>query len=67
MKTTDLVPVHTWRHADGHWHGQGTALEFEHWRAEGIIPDDVEPAELLGHEPASEDDKRRKAWALEVA
>lgn len=63
-----LVPVHTWRFAsDRAWYGQGTRLEFDHWRAEGVIGDDVEFAELLCHEPASEDERRKAAWARELA
>lgn len=63
MEINDLVAIHTWRFADGEWYGQGTALEFNYWREQGIIPDDVSEAELLGYEHASEDRKREAAWA----
>lgn len=62
-----LVAVHAWRDPSSHWIGQGTRLEFDHWRAEGVIGDDVQLAELLGHEPASEDERRKAAWAREMA
>jgi len=57
------VPVYTWRFDDGAWYGQGTQAEFDHWRSQGIIPDDVKTAELLGYELASDDDRRKKVWA----
>lgn len=58
------VPVYEWLLADGTSIGCGTKLEMEYWQAQGVNRADDRLGEVLCHEPASEDDRRRKAWGV---
>jgi hypothetical protein len=43
--------------------GCGTKFEFEYLKAEGILPEETALGEVIGCEPASEDERRKAAWA----
>lgn len=60
----NTVPVYEWAYPDGTTFGCGTRVEFDYWKAEGVIDPEAVFGKLLGHEPASEDDRRRKCWGL---
>ena len=61
---TPTVPVHEWIYADGHVAGVGTAAELQHWVAEGVFADgELSLGNVVCHEPASEDARRRVVWA----
>lgn len=55
------VPVYEWIEA-GEPVGCGTALELNHWTAEGIFVGTA-LGNVLTHEPASMDERRRVEWA----
>lgn len=57
-----LVPVYAWLH-EGDEIGCGTRAEFDHWTAEGTMPEGATLGGVIAHEPASEDDRRALAWA----
>lgn len=60
---TATVPVYEFQLADGTPVGCGTQVELDYWTAEGVM-DGYQLGPVLGHEPASEDDKRRKLWGV---
>jgi hypothetical protein len=60
---TPTVPVYEWLDESGQPNGLGTKLEFDHWRAEGVIPETDRLGGVLCHEPAIEDERRKAAWA----
>lgn len=57
-----MVPVYEWFDGDVEI-GLGTELEFNHWRAEGVLGETARLGDVLGQEPASEDEKRMALWA----
>lgn len=56
-------PVYEFTLTDGTPAGVGTALEFEF---HGMAADGMLLGKVLGHEPDSEDDRRRKVWGVSV-
>lgn len=56
------VPVYEWT-LGGEWFATGTQAETDYWTAEGVYPPELERGALVGHEDASEDDRRKLAWA----
>lgn len=58
------VPVYDWVLENGRPFGCGTALEFNYWSSEGVIPQGSRLAKVITHEPASEDERRKAAWGL---
>lgn len=63
---TATVPVYEFQLADGTVMGCGTQAELDYWTAEGVM-EGYQLGRVLGHEPASMDDKRRAAWTKEAA
>jgi hypothetical protein len=61
------VPVHDWHDADGAWIGLGTAREFQHWRAEGVLPADSYLGRVGCFDLAAADAQREAAWARDAA
>jgi hypothetical protein len=57
------VPVYEWLLADGTPFGCGTKVEFDYWLSEGVNEADSRLGDIMGHEPASEDERRKLAWA----
>lgn len=57
----ELVDVAEWR-ADGVWIGIGTRVEFDHWKDEGVVPDEATFGPVVGREPASNDADRKSLW-----
>jgi hypothetical protein len=57
MKT---VPVYEWVAKDGTVLGCGTRVELDHWEDEGVFTAHL--GKVLCHEPASEDERRKRAW-----
>jgi len=57
------VEVYEWVFEDGVSFGCGTKAEFDYWTAEGVNPEGSKLGAVIGREPASEDDRRRAAWA----
>ena len=58
------VPVYDFVYADGTAFGCGTALELRYWQQEGIIDPEARIGNLIGHEPASEDERRKTCWGI---
>lgn len=58
------VPVYEFVFADGTSFGCGTALELRYWQQEGIIDPEARLGKLIGHEPASEDERRKSCWGI---
>lgn len=58
------ISVHEWTYPDGKTFGCGTKVEFDYWKAEGVIDPESVFGECLGQEPASEDERRRKGGGL---
>lgn len=58
------VTVYDWVLADGTPFGCGTALEFDYWTREGVNPQGSRLADVITHEPASEDERRKAAWGI---
>lgn len=58
------VSVYDFVFADGSSFGCGTELELRYWQREGIIDPDARLGELIGQEPASEDDRRKSCWGI---
>jgi hypothetical protein len=56
------VPVHEWV-LDGRVTGCGTELELQHWKDEGVFNPAMTLGSILCYEPASEDARRKAAWA----
>lgn len=63
-QSADIVAVHEWLADDGTVLGCGTACELEHWKSQGVNADGDRLGNIIAHEPASEDARRRAAWAI---
>jgi hypothetical protein len=61
---SNVVEVFEWAYTDGTVFGCGTKVEFDYWKAEGVIDPEAVFGKSIGFEPASEDDRRRKCWGL---
>lgn len=59
-----IVPVYEWVFSDGKPFGCGTKCELAYWQREGIVDPDARLGMVLGHEPASEDERRKAMWGL---
>ncbi len=59
-----MVNVYEWQLSDGTVTGLGTQVEFEHWQSEGVIEANAKLGAVLCQEPASEDERRKAAWAV---
>lgn len=60
--TIETIPVYKFHLADGTEVGCGTKVEFDYWTEQGVFEGYV-LGEVLCHEPASEDERRKAAWA----
>ena len=61
---SDTVEIHEWLFADGASFGCGTPLELAYWQREGIVDPEARLGPVIGHEPASEDARRKALWGL---
>ena len=61
------VAIHEFLGSDGTQLGCGTALEMEHWKAEGVFADGDKLGRILGYEDARADELRKAAWAKDKA
>lgn len=58
------INVYDFIFADGTSFGCGTACELAFWQREGIIDPDARLGRVIGHEPASEDERRKALWGI---
>jgi len=58
-----MVPVYNFLLTDGTLTGCGTAAEFAHWNEMGIFGEGARLGDVIGQEPAANDDARRIQWA----
>jgi hypothetical protein len=58
-----MVPVYTFLLANGTETGCGTEVEFNHWNAMGVFGEGARLGDVICHEPAANDDKRKAQWA----
>lgn len=61
-----MNPIFNFHDADNRIIGCGTQAELDHWTAEGVMAG-VRTGRQIGAEPASEDERRKAAWAREAA
>ncbi len=55
------VPVYEWQ-LDGRGVGLGTKVEFDYWASEGVLADGTTLGDVLGYEPAANDETRKAQW-----
>jgi hypothetical protein len=50
---------------DGTPMGVMTKCEFDYWKSQGVVGDDQRLGRIVTYEPASCDEKRKKAWGVQ--